>query len=113
MLLALTGHQSGDSARSCDRQVPGIAATTPGLSGADLKNLVNEAALLAARREQNELRHKDFVDALEKIVLGPERPLLLSPEDRERIAYHETARIIGVRRMLRAFVDEIRGLGWR
>ncbi len=66
-----------------------IAATTPGLSGADLRNLVNEAALLAARRELDEVRAKDFMDALEKIVLGPERPLLLSAEDRERIAYHE------------------------
>ena len=50
---------------------------------------MNEAALLAARREQNEVRHKDFLDALEKIVLGPERPLLLSRADKERIAYHE------------------------
>jgi cell division protease FtsH len=66
-----------------------LAAVTPGFSGADLKNLVNEAALLAARREQNEVRHKDFIDALEKIVLGPERPLLLSRADKERIAYHE------------------------
>jgi len=66
-----------------------IAAATPGLSGADLRNLVNEAALLAARRQENEVRLKDFLDALEKIVLGPERPLLLSLEDRERIAYHE------------------------
>ncbi|HEX5580299.1 MAG TPA: ATP-dependent zinc metalloprotease FtsH [Gemmatimonadaceae bacterium] len=66
-----------------------VAATTPGLSGADLRNLVNEAALLAARREQNVVHQKDFLDALEKIVLGPERPLILSPQDRERIAYHE------------------------
>jgi cell division protease FtsH len=66
-----------------------LAAATPGLSGADLKNLVNEAALLAARREQQEVRQKDFFDALEKIVLGPERPLLLSRADKERIAYHE------------------------
>ncbi len=66
-----------------------LAAVTPGLSGADLKNLVNEAALLGARREQNEVRHKDFLDALEKIVLGPERPLLMTRADRERIAYHE------------------------
>jgi cell division protease FtsH len=50
---------------------------------------VNEAALLAARRDQNEVHLKDFLDALEKIVLGPERPLLLSQQDRERIAYHE------------------------
>jgi cell division protease FtsH len=66
-----------------------LAASTPGLSGADLRNLVNEAALLAARREQEEVAQKDFLDALEKIVLGPERPLLLSPDERERIAYHE------------------------
>lgn len=66
-----------------------LAAMTPGLSGADLKNLVNEAALLGARREQQEVRHKDFLDALEKIVLGPERPILMSRSDRERIAYHE------------------------
>jgi cell division protease FtsH len=66
-----------------------IASATPGLAGADLRNLVNEAALLAARREQNEVRQKDFLDALEKIVLGPERPLLMSRQDRERIAYHE------------------------
>jgi cell division protease FtsH len=72
-----------------DANLGEIAATTPGFSGADLKNLVNEAALLAARREQNDVRYKDFLDALEKIVLGPERPLLLSRADKERIAYHE------------------------
>jgi cell division protease FtsH len=66
-----------------------LAATTPGFSGADLRNLVNEAALLAARRGENEVHHKDFLDSLEKIVLGPERPLLLSHADKERIAYHE------------------------
>jgi cell division protease FtsH len=66
-----------------------IASSTPGLSGADLRNLVNEAALLAARREQDDVRQRDFEDALEKIILGPERPLLLSRGDRERIAYHE------------------------
>ena len=71
-----------------------LAAATPGLSGADLRNLVNEAALLAARREQNEVRHRDFIDALEKIVLGPERPILLSQADRERIAYHESGHAI-------------------
>ncbi len=72
-----------------DASLADLAAVTPGLSGADLKNLVNEAALLAARREQDEVRQKDFLDALEKIVLGPERPLLLSRADKERIAYHE------------------------
>ena len=71
-----------------------VAASTPGLSGADLRNLVNEAALLAARRDQNAVRQADFMDALEKIVLGPERPLLLSREDRERIAYHESGHAV-------------------
>jgi cell division protease FtsH len=72
-----------------DVSLPEIAAATPGLSGADLRNLVNEAALLAARRDQDAVHAKDFLDALEKIVLGPERALLLSRQDRERIAYHE------------------------
>ncbi len=72
-----------------DVRLEELAATTPGFSGADLRNLVNETALLAARRGQNEVHQKDFLDALEKIVLGPERPLLLSRADRERIAYHE------------------------
>jgi cell division protease FtsH len=71
-----------------------IAVATPGLSGADLKNMVNEAALLAARREQDEVRRKDFFDALEKIMLGPERPILLSDEDRKRIAYHESGHAV-------------------
>jgi cell division protease FtsH len=72
-----------------DASLADLAAVTPGFSGADLRNLVNEAALLAARRGQNDVRHQDFLDALEKIVLGPERPLLLSRADKERIAYHE------------------------
>jgi cell division protease FtsH len=71
-----------------------LASSTPGFSGADLKNLVNEAALLAARREEDDVQQKDFLDALEKIVLGPERPLLLTREDRERIAYHESGHAI-------------------
>jgi cell division protease FtsH len=66
-----------------------LASATPGFSGAELRNLVNEAALLAARRSQERVRHRDFLDALEKIVLGPERPILLTRADRERIAYHE------------------------
>jgi cell division protease FtsH len=67
-----------------------IAQTTPGLVGADLRNLVNEAALLAARRERNHVTRIDFFDAMEKIVLGPERAMVLNPEDRRRVAYHES-----------------------
>jgi len=82
---------------AADVDLKEIAAATPGLSGADLKNLVNEAALLAAQRNQNEVRSKDFLDALETITLGPERPILLTREDRRRIAYHESGHaIIGI-----------------
>ena len=71
-----------------------LASATPGLSGAELRNLVNEAALMAARRDQTTVRQKDFLDALEKIILGPERSLVLSDQDRERIAYHEAGHAI-------------------
>ncbi len=66
-----------------------IAATTPGMVGADLANLVNEAALLAARREHDKVGAADFADALERIVLGAERKIMMSPDDRRRTAYHE------------------------
>ncbi len=67
-----------------------IAASTPGMVGADLANLANEAALLAARRSHDKVHQADFTDALEKIMLGAERGIVLSPEDRERTAYHES-----------------------
>ncbi len=66
-----------------------IAATTPGMVGADLANLVNEAALLAARRMHDKVAASDFADALERIVLGAERKVMLSKDDRRRTAYHE------------------------
>jgi cell division protease FtsH len=66
-----------------------IASATPGMVGADLANLVNEAALLAARRSHDRVTAADFADALERIVLGAERKVMLSPEDRRRTAYHE------------------------
>ncbi|MCY1138306.1 ATP-dependent zinc metalloprotease FtsH [Actinoplanes sp. Pm04-4] len=68
----------------------GIAASTPGMVGADLKNLVNEAALLAARRGHDQVRNNDFTDALEKIVLGTVRGLMLTPDEKERTAFHES-----------------------
>src|SRR5437870_4765411 len=66
-----------------------IAATTPGMVGADLANLVNEAALLAARRNHDVVTEADFTDALERIVLGAERQVMMTQEDRRRTAYHE------------------------
>ena len=67
-----------------------IAQQTTGLVGADLRNLVNEAALLGARRSHDAVTMQDFADALEKIQLGTERHILLTPEDRRRIAVHES-----------------------
>jgi len=66
-----------------------IAQSTPGMVGAELANLVNEAALLAARRGHERAKHEDFTDALEKIILGAERKVLISADDRRRTAYHE------------------------
>src|SRR5262249_7358964 len=66
-----------------------VAATTPGMVGADLANLVNEAALLAARRGHDKVEEADFSDALEKIVLGTERQVMMTDRDRRRTAYHE------------------------
>jgi cell division protease FtsH len=66
-----------------------LAATTPGMVGADLSNLANEAALLAARRQHEKVQQADFTDSLEKIVLGAPRGTVLNREDRRRVAYHE------------------------
>ena len=77
-----------------DVDLGGIAATTPGMVGADLANLVNEAVLLAARREHDAVTESDFTDALERIVLGAERQVMISPEDRRRTAYHEAGHAI-------------------
>jgi cell division protease FtsH len=71
-----------------------IAGNTPGMVGADLANLVNEAALLAARRNHNDVTASDFGDALEKILLGAERKIMLGPSDRERTAFHEAGHAI-------------------
>ena len=72
-----------------DVDLDAIASTTPGMVGADLANLVNEAALLAARRNHEKVAQADFTDALEKIVLGTERKVMMTEDDRRRTAYHE------------------------
>ena len=73
-----------------DVDLDALAASTPGMVGADLANLCNEAALLAARRNHQKVEMADFTESLEKILLGAPRGILLSPEDRERTAYHES-----------------------
>jgi cell division protease FtsH len=83
-----------------------VAASTPGMVGADLANLANEAALLGARREHDRVQLADFTDALEKIMLGAPRGIILSREDRERTAYHESGHaLVG---MLTPAADPVR-----
>jgi cell division protease FtsH len=71
-------------------ELDALASSTPGMVGADLANLANEAALLAARRGHEKVEMSDFTESLEKIMLGSPRGILLSPMDRERTAYHES-----------------------
>jgi cell division protease FtsH len=72
-----------------DVDLVAVARATPGMVGADLENLVNEAALLAARRNLDVVTQVCFTDSLDKILIGAERPLILSDEDLNIIAYHE------------------------
>jgi len=68
-----------------------IAALTPGFSGADLANLVNEAAILATRRKADQVTMDDFTQAIERIVAGLEKKnRILNPHEREVVAFHET-----------------------
>jgi cell division protease FtsH len=67
-----------------------LAASTPGATGADLALIVNEAALFAARRGHAAVEQRDFTDAIEKIILGAERQIVMTDADRERTAYHES-----------------------
>jgi len=73
-----------------DVDLPVLARHTPGFVGADIENLVNEAAILAARREQKAIGMVDFQEAVERVIAGPERrSRLISDEEKEIIAYHE------------------------
>ncbi|HEX3453749.1 MAG TPA: ATP-dependent zinc metalloprotease FtsH [Gaiellaceae bacterium] len=77
-----------------DVELGRIAASTPGMVGADLANLVNEAALLAARRDHEQIMESDFTDSLERIILGAERQIMMTEADRRRTAYHEAGHAV-------------------
>ncbi len=78
-----------------DVQAETMAKLTPGFSGADIENLVNEAAILAAQRGKKKIGMIEFQDAMEKIVAGPERrSRVVSPEERRVIAYHEAGHAV-------------------
>ena len=83
-----------------------LAASTAGMVGADLKNLVNEAALGAARLDETKVSRDDFANALERVTLGAARPIVLSDEERRRTAYHESGHaLLG---MLQPGADPVR-----
>ncbi|CAB4897603.1 unannotated protein [freshwater metagenome] len=91
---------------AADVQLDAVAAITSGMVGADLANLVNEAALMAARRDHTAVQLADFTDALERIVLGAERKIMLTEDDRRRTAFHESGHaLLG---MLQVGADPVR-----
>ncbi len=71
-----------------------LAARTAGFAGADLANLVNEAALLAARRDKPHVEMKDFDEAIDRVIAGLEKKRVMSPREREIVAYHESGHAI-------------------
>ncbi|MEU6459301.1 ATP-dependent zinc metalloprotease FtsH [Streptomyces sp. NPDC047065] len=83
-----------------------VARTTPGMTGAELANLANEAALLAVKRKQDRVTQANLSEALEKVQLGAERPLVMPEEERQRTAYHESGHaLLG---MLQPGADPVR-----
>ncbi|MBC8102120.1 MAG: ATP-dependent zinc metalloprotease FtsH, partial [Cytophagales bacterium] len=92
---AILGVHTRGKPLSEDVNVENLARRTPGFSGADLANLVNEAALLAARREKTRIEMTDFNDSIDRVVMGPERKSrVLSEREREVVAYHELGHAI-------------------
>lgn len=87
--LAILSIHSRTVPLASDVDLQTLARTTTGMVGADLANLVNEAALLAARRNSDKVMMRHFEDALDKIQLGAERPLVLTENDLRIVAYHE------------------------
>jgi len=78
-----------------------LAKQTPGFSGADLANLVNEAAILAARRNKKLIGHQEFEEAVDRVIAGPERKSrIISEKEKEITAYHEAGHAV-VAKMLK------------
>ncbi len=83
-----------------------VARTTPGMTGAELANLANEAALIAVKRKKKTVTQSDLSEAMEKVQLGAERPLVMPEEERRRTAYHESGHaLLG---MLQPGADPVR-----
>jgi len=93
--LAILQVHAKNKPLSDDVNLSKLASQTPGFTGADLQNLVNEAAISAARRNRKRIGQTDFEEALEKVILGPERRNKILTEEEKRItAYHEAGHAI-------------------
>ncbi len=78
-----------------DTSVETLARRTPGFSGADLANLVNEAAILAARRNKKKISMSEFEEAVDRVQMGPERKSrVISPQEKKMVAYHEAGHAV-------------------
>lgn len=90
MVMVMQVHSRGKSLAK-DVDFDKIARRTPGFTGADLQNLMNEAAILAARRDLKEISKDEIADALERIIAGPEKKnAVVSEEKKKLVAYHGT-----------------------
>ncbi len=103
--LAILKIHSHNVPLASDVDLVTVARSTPGMVGADLANLVNEAALLAARRNLDTVTQACFSEALDKILLGAERPLVLTEEDLNIVAYHEGGHALTG--LLQEYVDPV------
>jgi cell division protease FtsH len=92
---AILGVHSAGKPLATDADLEEIAKKTPGFSGADLENLMNEAAILAARNDKKKINHHDLTTSLEKVLMGPERKTrLMNPAEKKITAYHEAGHAI-------------------
>ena len=81
---------AGKVKMGADADIDGLSKITPGMTGAELANLVNEAALLAVKRNHTAVSQRDLLDALEKVQLGTVRNVVMPAQERKRTAYHES-----------------------
>src|SRR5262249_28213662 len=78
-----------------DVDLESIARTMIGMTGADLRNLANEAALLATREGKSKIDRSDFARAADRVLMGPKREEVMTPESKRRTAYHEAGHAVG------------------
>ncbi len=104
--LAIFKIHTRDVPLAKDVDLVALARATPGMVGADIANLVNEAALLAARRNLDAVTQACFSESLDKITIGAERPLVLGEEDLNVVAYHEGGHALTG--LLQEYVDPVR-----